>query len=72
MTKRINRAQLRGKPLEWFCNRANTTTHEYGRHDNRVFCYGFIDCMTEELCSECADCKAQVRNAEPIKVANDE
>lgn len=33
---------------------------------------GFIDCMTEELCSECAECKAHVRNAELIKEVNDE
>lgn len=48
MSKRITRAQLRGEPLYWFCNRAKTTTHEYGQHDNRVFCHGFIDCITAE------------------------
>lgn len=73
MSKIITRAQLRGEPLMvGFCNRAKTTTHEYGRQDNRVFCHGFIDCMTDELCETCAECKAHVRNAEPIEEANDE
>lgn len=69
--KRITRAQLRGEPLYWYCKRATTTTHEYGQHDNRVFCHGFIDCATDELCETCAECKAHVRNAEPIEEAND-
>ncbi len=71
MSKRITRPQLRGEPLYWFCNRAKTTTHEYGQHDNRVFCHGFIDCITDELCETCAECKAHVRNAEPIEEVKD-
>lgn len=66
--KRINRAQLRGKPLiPYFCVNARTTTHESGDNDNRIFCHGFIDCSTEELCDECYKCKANVRYAEPME-----
>ena len=36
----INRAKLRGKPLDSECKRANRTTHEYGVKDDRVYCYG--------------------------------
>ena len=37
---KITRTQLRGKPLEPYCKSANTTTHEFGKRDNRVYCYG--------------------------------
>lgn len=30
----INRAKLRGKPLDGDCKRANRTTHEYGEKDD--------------------------------------
>lgn len=63
--KTINRAQLRGKPLDSLCKRARTTRHEYGMHDNRVFCYGLYDCMTEEILDSCKNCKAHIDNAEP-------
>lgn len=63
--KIINRAQLRGKPLDILCKRARTTSNEYGPDDNRVFCYGLADCMTEELLDCCKNCKAYVGNAEP-------
>lgn len=65
--KTINRAQLRGKPLDLLCRRAKTTRHEFSPKDNRVFCYGLYDCMTEELTRSCKDCKALVDNAEPVK-----
>lgn len=68
--KRINRAQLRGRPLEKDCNVAYTTTHEYGKDDNRVFCYGFIDKRNDEYLDKCKQCKAFVRNAEPPDKAN--
>ena len=64
--KTINRAQLRGKPLDLMCKRARTTRHECGPKDNRVFCFGLADCMTEELVPTCRHCKALVDNAEPL------
>lgn len=65
--KTVNRAQLRGKPLDLLCRQAKTTRHEFGREDNRVFCFGLADCMTEELLSTCQHCKALVDNAEPME-----
>ena len=43
------RAAQRGKPLDDDCRKANISTHEYGMSDERKFCYGLMDCMTEEL-----------------------
>lgn len=63
----INRAKLRGKPLDYDCRKAHTTTHEYGQEDERVFCYGLIDMKTDEHIEKCKSCKAFVENAEPIK-----
>lgn len=63
--KTINRAQLRGEPLDPMCKRARTSRHEFGPQDKRVFCYGLYDCMTEEMIQSCKDCKALIDNAEP-------
>lgn len=63
--KTINRAQLRGEPLDPMCKRARTSRHEFGPQDNRVFCYGLYDCMAEEMIQSCKDCKALIDNAEP-------
>ena len=70
MTK-INRAKLRGKPLEKNCKKARLSTHECGIKDNRIFCYGLIDGATEELIEECRDCKANVIFAERLEVSDD-
>lgn len=67
MAKRINRAQLRGKPLEWFCKSAVTTTHEYSVTDERVFCTGMINLMDDEPLDECIQCGAFIRNMKPPK-----
>jgi hypothetical protein len=64
---KISRAKLRGKPLDNDCRRAYRTTNEYGKEDNRVFCYGRIDYTTEELLPKCKECQANVKNAKPIK-----
>jgi len=68
--KRITRAQLKKRPLEPICKRANTTTNEYGKEDNRIFCYGLIDSMNDELLEGCVYCGAYVGNADPIKCNN--
>ena len=64
--KKITRAMLRNKPLEKDCYKANTSSHEYGSDDNRIFCLGLMDLMTEELCDMCKTCKAHVNNARYI------
>jgi len=60
--KKVNRAELRGIPLEKECLKANTTTHEYGPNDNRIFCRGLYDGSTEELIEMCLNCKANIEN----------
>lgn len=61
--KTVNRAQLRGKPLERICYSAHTTRHEFGSRDNRVFCFGIMD--GDDLIEPCRSCKALMDCAEP-------
>ena len=61
---RINRAQLREKPLDADCKKAHTTSHELGDWDERVFCYGIADCMTDEPLKKCKLCGAFVDKIE--------
>ena len=69
--KRINRTQLRGKPLEPYCKKANTTTGEFGFDDKRVYCYGlYQNCISgtsDDIAECCKKCKAFVDNATPLK-----
>ena len=67
MGKTIDRKHLRNAPLHWFCGKAYTTRHEYGPDDNRVFCYGTVDMMTDEYLVACKKCKAFVYNSTPPK-----
>lgn len=62
----VNRAKLRGKPLDEDCKTARTTTHEYGKVDDRVFCRGLSDKRTDTPIEKCYGCKAFVENASPI------
>ena len=66
--KKVNRAVLRGKPLDRDCKSACTTTGEYGNDDRRVFCYGIIDAMNDEYLTKCKECGAFVYNAKPLEV----
>ena len=61
---KTSRAKLRGKPLDDDCKKANTTTHEMGMKDNRVFCYGLYACggMSEDIDRKCLSCGAYVFN----------
>ena len=59
---------LRGKPLELDCKSAKTTTGEFGNDDRRVFCYGIIDCETDEYLTKCKKCGAFEYNAKPLEV----
>ena len=61
----ISRGMLRGKSLDADCYKARTSSNEYGAGDNRVFCYGLKDRMTDEMLNKCRECKANVINAEP-------
>jgi hypothetical protein len=64
--KKINRAILRGKPLDSDCYKAKTTIHEYGKNDNRCFCLGLADRKTDEPIKKCVQCKAFVYYADKI------
>lgn len=65
--KKVNRAQLRAKSLDVDCKKANTTSHEYGMSDNRVFCYGLYKEMSDwEIAEKCELCGAFVDNAKPL------
>lgn len=66
----ISRAKLRGYKLDEDCKRANTTTHEYGLEDDRVFCHGLYNCRTDEIIEKCLHCKAFVYNAKPLVKEN--
>lgn len=69
--KRIDRATLRGKPLDEDCKRAKTTTGEYGKEDKRVYCYGlYRECSCCDIREECLDCEAYVYNARPLSEEN--
>ena len=62
----ISRAKIRGEKLDDDCKKANITKHEYGKSDNRCFCYGYMDCMTRLPLEKCIKCKAFVDNAKPL------
>lgn len=64
MSKEVDRAQLRAKPLDEDCRRARTTRHEYGPDDNRVFCHG-LEWQPGSYEERCAACPAFVWNAAP-------
>ena len=70
--KKVNRARLRGKPLDEDCKSTNRTTGEFGNDDRRVFCYGLIDAMTDEYLTKCKECGAFVYNAKPLEVSRNE
>lgn len=67
----IDRARLRKKPLLDMCkNRPDIICrNEYGEDDNRQFCRGFVDKMTDEYLTECRNCGAWVYNAEPLEAS---
>ena len=66
--KMVSRAILRGEKLDDDCKKANTTINEYGQQDNRLFCYGLVDCSTESYLEKCINCGAFIDNAKPIGV----
>lgn len=74
---RINRAKLRGIPLEPYCKEANTTTNEFGKEDKRVYCFGLYDNnfpnrLGDFICDECKNCKAFIDNITPLDLKDKE
>ena len=64
----INKAKLRGKPLDGDCKRASRTTHEYESEDDRVYCYGLYEDMSDwMILRKCRECSTFVDNAKPLK-----
>jgi len=55
---KLNRAQLRGKPLDDFCKLSKPIKET----DGNYYCYGLIDLMTDETEKECLDCNAFIGN----------
>ena len=64
----ISRAKMRGKALDYDCKKAKTTINEYGPQDNRLFCYGLVDCSTESYLEKCLNCGSFINNAKPLGV----
>lgn len=65
----INRAKLRGEPLEKDCYRANTIDEMINDNSYGTFCLGlykeFADGIEiDDVRKECLECKAYVRNNE--------
>ena len=64
----INRAKLRGKPLDSDCKQAHRTTHECGMKDDRVYCYGLLEGMSEwQIKEKCRKCGAYIDNITPLE-----
>ena len=66
--KMVSRAILRGEKLDDDCRKASITTNEYEPQDNRLFCYGLVDCSTESYLEKCINCGAFIDNAKPLGV----
>lgn len=62
-----NRAMMRRQKLDADCYKAHISKYEYGKNDNRNFCYGLVDRMTDEYLHKCKICGAFVQNAKPIE-----
>lgn len=70
--KRVTRAELRGERLDDDCKRAYTSSHEFGKDDNRVFCLGLYDICSDCILDKCWSCGAFVDNAKPLTERSEE
>ena len=71
--KRVSRATLRGKPLDWDCRKyGRSDPGQYGMNDNRCFCTGILNRMCDDVEQKCRECSAWNANAEPPKEGTDE
>ena len=60
------REDMRGRMLDRDCYRAEVSKYEGGSGDDRCFCYGLVDKMTEDYLSKCCECGAFAHNATPL------
>ena len=58
------REDMRGRMLDRDCYRAKVSKYEGGQGDDRLFCYGLIDRMTDDYLPKCAECGAFAFNAQ--------
>ena len=57
------RADLRGKPLDKICNRAQTLTQRYRNGEIRMYCLGLATDQTcDHYLDECRHCRALMFN----------
>lgn len=71
--RRINRAQLRGKPLDEDCKQfGRSESCQFGPDDRRCFCSGIWDRMRDEYLRKCITCPAWNSNATPINEGEEE
>ena len=68
MEQTMSRVKMRGKKLDDDCKKANISKHESGPHDSRCFCYGLIDCTTDDTLKKCVGCGAYALNAKPLRI----
>lgn len=61
------REDMRGRMLDRDCYRANISKYEDGPADDRCYCYGLIDRMTEDYLPKCYECGAFALNARPAE-----
>ena len=59
--KTLNRAKIKGKPLDNMCKTARVCT-EISDNTKYCFCYGIIDLRYDDYIDKCEKCKACVRN----------
>lgn len=59
--KTINRAKIKGNPLDEDCKTAKVCT-EFSNGIKYCFCYGIVDLYYDEYLDKCKNCKACVSN----------
>ena len=59
--KTMNRAKIKGKPLDDDCKTAHVCV-EFDEDTKYCFCYGIIDLHYDDYIDKCKQCKACERN----------
>ncbi len=59
--KTINRAKIKGQPLDDDCKTARVCVEE-DKNAKYCFCYGIVDLHYDEYLDKCKQCKACVKN----------
>lgn len=60
--KKVNRQELRGKPLEVDCKCASTDYEIVNNKIKYTYCLGWVDKRNDEIIDRCKNCKAFVDN----------